>query len=244
MKKIFLFLIFFASIFLFAKQSVFALGCTAIFENASPITSGTTEIYVNLTNIVTNNDEIQMQLKNVAKPTDVIRAANIRVRTNGVTLETFRFDGGTLNGQPVGSYYYDIRQGVNSWDGPLCTSNTIDYNAPSSCSDTGDCPAQGEYSLKCNKGTCDTAIGKISTDVAGFLKSIFSVLLSIAGGIAVILIIISGYRLITSQGNPEQIQHAREQLTAALVGLIFIIFSFVFLQTIGYSILRIPGFSQ
>jgi hypothetical protein len=45
-----------------------------------------------------------------------------------------------------------------------------------------------------------------------------------------------------SQGNPEQVKGAREQLTAAIIGLLFIIFSLVILQIIGVNILKIPGF--
>lgn len=93
-------------------------------------------------------------------------------------------------------------------------------------------------------GNCPSvasALGiNIPTDAAGFIKTMFGVLLSIIGAIAVILIIISGYRLIISQGNPEKLQGAREQLTAAIIGLLFIIFSFVFLQIIGIDILGLP----
>jgi hypothetical protein len=45
-----------------------------------------------------------------------------------------------------------------------------------------------------------------------------------------------------SRGNPEQVQQAREQFTAAIVGLMFIIFSLVILQSIGFDILQLPGF--
>lgn len=88
----------------------------------------------------------------------------------------------------------------------------------------------------------NTAIGEINTDPPSFVRSIFSVVLGLAGGIALILIIISGYRFIASGGNPEAIQAARDQLVSAIVGLLFIIFSFVALQIIGVDILRIPGF--
>lgn len=90
--------------------------------------------------------------------------------------------------------------------------------------------------------TLTTAIGNINTDPASFVKSIFSLVLGISGGVALILIIISGYRLMASQGNPEQVQGAREMLTSAIVGLLFIIFAFVILQIIGVNILCIPGF--
>jgi len=95
-----------------------------------------------------------------------------------------------------------------------------------------------------NAKFCVTALGKISTDPAGFVSRVFGILLSLAGGIALLLIIISGYRLMSSQGNPEKVQAAREQLTSAIVGLLFIIFSLAILTIIGVDILRIPGFTR
>lgn len=89
----------------------------------------------------------------------------------------------------------------------------------------------------------NTGLGIIGTDPESLIESLFGIILSLSGGIALILIIISGYRLMTSQGNPEGIKGAREQLTAAIVGLLFIIFSIVILQIIGYNILHIPGFA-
>lgn len=91
---------------------------------------------------------------------------------------------------------------------------------------------------------CKTAVGDISTDPAGFVRDIFGRVLSLAGGVAIILIIFSGYRLMASGGNPEKLQHAREQLTSAIIGLLFIIFSLSLLQIIGVDILRIPGLSK
>lgn len=88
-------------------------------------------------------------------------------------------------------------------------------------------------------GNCPTAIGNITASAQGLVTGIFKILLLLGGTIALILIIISGYRLMTSRGNPEHVQGAREQLTAAIVGLLFIIFSFVILQFIGVDILGI-----
>ncbi len=95
----------------------------------------------------------------------------------------------------------------------------------------------------CTGGTCKTALGDLPTNLSALLTRVFSIVLSIAGIVALGLIIISGYRIMVSQGNPEQIKNAREQLTAAIIGLLFIIFSLVILQIIGANILRIPGFS-
>lgn len=90
---------------------------------------------------------------------------------------------------------------------------------------------------------CSTAIGTIdASGFGGLIKTLFSILLAVGGGLAVLLIIVSGYRLIISQGNPESVQNARNQLAAAVVGLLFIIFSLVILQAIGVDIIKIPGF--
>lgn len=94
---------------------------------------------------------------------------------------------------------------------------------------------------KCEKIT--TGLGVvIPVDPAGFVKSLFGILLSLSGGIALVLIIFSGYQLMTSQGNPEKVQAAKETLTSAIVGLLFIIFSMVILQIIGVKILKMPWF--
>ncbi len=95
------------------------------------------------------------------------------------------------------------------------------------------------------KGSCtavDTALGTLGTEPQSLITSLFGLILSLSGGVALLLIIISGYRLLVSQGNPEAIKGAREQLTAAIVGLLFIIFSLVILEIIGVNILHIPGF--
>lgn len=89
----------------------------------------------------------------------------------------------------------------------------------------------------------DTAIGRISTEPQAFVQFIFSFVLGLAGGIALILIIISGYKFMVSRGNPEAVKAATERLTSAVIGLLFIILSFVILQVIGVDILRIPGFN-
>lgn len=92
---------------------------------------------------------------------------------------------------------------------------------------------------------CDkvsTAFFSFSTDPREFIGDIMGLLLSISGGIAVLLIIRSGYQLMTSQGNPDQIKEARERITSAVVGLLFLIFSLVILEIIGVDILKIPGF--
>lgn len=117
-------------------------------------------------------------------------------------------------------------------DGLPVGSATIPTNPPV-CTGSAD----GGY-------TCNTAIGSVNASPQGFVTKLFSLILSLSGGIALLLIIISGYKILSSQGNPEALKGAREQLTAAIVGLLFIILALVILQIIGVDILHIPGFGS
>jgi hypothetical protein len=89
-----------------------------------------------------------------------------------------------------------------------------------------------------------SALGPFSTDPGGFVRSVLGFLLSISGGIALLLIIRSGYQMTTSSGNPEVIQEARDRITSAIVGLLFIILSLIILQVIGVDIFQLPGFGS
>lgn len=122
----------------------------------------------------------------------------------------------------------------------FCQQGTGCIKAIPDCNIVDGCEKDGTYKLKCDSTGCDTAIGHIGTTPLAFIKGIFGVMLSLVGGIAVLLIIISGYRLATSRGNPEQVKGAQEQLTAAIIGLLFVIFSLVFLEVIGINIIGLP----
>lgn len=87
----------------------------------------------------------------------------------------------------------------------------------------------------------DSESGNISTDPAQFIVRILTIILAFSGGIALLLIISSGYKIIMSKGKPEGIQQGRDQLIAAIVGLVFIIFSFVIFQLVVVDIFKIPG---
>lgn len=88
-----------------------------------------------------------------------------------------------------------------------------------------------------------TAFGSIPfpTDPAGFVGRIFGIILSLSGAVALIIIVFSGFRLSFSQGNQEKVQEAREMLTAAVIGLLFIIFSTTLLEVIGVDILGLTN---
>lgn len=87
-----------------------------------------------------------------------------------------------------------------------------------------------------------TAIGCIPRDPEKIVKSLLRLGLGMGGGFALIIILASGFVLSVSQGEPNRINEAKQWLTSALVGLLFIIFSVTLLHFIGYTIFKIPGF--
>ena len=105
----------------------------------------------------------------------------------------------------------------------------------------------GQTKLACepdenNNYKCHTAIGDISTTPEDFLQNVLKLVLGLAGGILLILIIINGYKLMTSQGDPEKIKEAREGIISAIAGILMIIFSLSLLTLLTKDVLGIPGF--
>ncbi len=89
----------------------------------------------------------------------------------------------------------------------------------------------------------ETGIGCIPSNPAALFKTLLTIAIGIAGGIAFLLIILGGMRILTSSGNPESMNEGREIVTSAITGLLLIIFSIFLLRLIGVDILAIPGFS-
>lgn len=88
-----------------------------------------------------------------------------------------------------------------------------------------------------------TALGCVPIDERGFLRQAITLLLSVSGIVALLSILAGAFLLSTSQGDTNQVKKARELITAAVSGLLFIIFSVIILDFIGVQILRIPGLS-
>lgn len=104
--------------------------------------------------------------------------------------------------------------------------------------------ASGPQFVHCNGGNgIQTAIGCIpiaadnqGTGIASFFLRWG---LGIAGGIALILIVYSGFMMSTSTGDPRKLQAGKELLTGAVSGLILIVLSAFILDFIGVDILGI-----
>lgn len=99
-------------------------------------------------------------------------------------------------------------------------------------------------SVFCGNGTdINTAIGCIpvlgDTTGAGFSGFLLKWAIGVGSGIAFLLILYSGFMIMTSTGNPERLKAGQELLTSAISGILFLIFSIFILNVIGVNILGI-----
>lgn len=88
-----------------------------------------------------------------------------------------------------------------------------------------------------------SAIGCLPTDFSALInKYVFTTGVGIAGGIAFLYFLYGAFVILTSSGNAEKMEEAKQIITSSLAGLLLIIFSVFLLKTIGVDILQLPGF--
>ena len=97
-----------------------------------------------------------------------------------------------------------------------------------------------ERTSSADSGKIATALGCIPVDTPkAFIDYLLSWSFGIAGGIAFVLIIYAGFLIMTSAGDPRRLQAGKELLTAAIMGLLLLVFGFYLLRLIGVNILGI-----
>jgi len=87
-----------------------------------------------------------------------------------------------------------------------------------------------------------TAVGCIPTNYKGLVSTVIKIGVGVAGGFTFLMILAGSFMLTLSQGEPKKITEAKDMITSAIIGLIFIIFSVSILQLIGVQIFKLPGF--
>lgn len=69
--------------------------------------------------------------------------------------------------------------------------------------------------------------------IPAVFQNIVTAALVFAGIVAVIIVILSGIKFITSSGDPKQVEGAKKTMTFAIIGLIIIFLSFTVIKVIG-----------
>lgn len=82
-----------------------------------------------------------------------------------------------------------------------------------------------------------------ATNFGDLLVDIIRILLIFSGAVAVLFLIIGGFRYIISSGNAEQVEGAKKTILYALLGLIIIFIAFILVQFIQEQLgVRNPDF--
>ncbi len=76
----------------------------------------------------------------------------------------------------------------------------------------------------------------VPADASNIIPNLIDTLLKFAGVAAVLFIIIGGYRMITSSGNPDQQKAARQTLLYAVIGLVVVMASYAIFWTVAKQI--------
>lgn len=79
-----------------------------------------------------------------------------------------------------------------------------------------------------------TAVGCVGTNYTSIISYILSIGIGIAGAIAFLYFLYGAFMILTSSGNPEQIEEGKQMIVSSLSGLLLIIFSvFILARLIG-----------
>lgn len=87
-----------------------------------------------------------------------------------------------------------------------------------------------------------TGLGCIRTSTDGLVQDLMTILVGMAGGIALLLMLYGAFIYATAGGDPKKASQAKEVFGGAVMGLLFIIFSIIILNFVGVTILNLPGF--
>ena len=91
-----------------------------------------------------------------------------------------------------------------------------------------------------NKEATQQAVsGNIATDedIMGIVSKVMTWIFGVAFAFVVAMIIVGGFRYITSAGNEGQAEQAKENITKAIIGLVIILLAYVIAATINNIIL-------
>lgn len=89
----------------------------------------------------------------------------------------------------------------------------------------------------------NTDFGCLPNNPVGFVAQFYGWGLGLIGLVGLLFLIIGGYYILVSHGNPETVQKGKSYITYAVIGIMLAIFGFVFISVIAGNVLKIPGFS-
>lgn len=87
-----------------------------------------------------------------------------------------------------------------------------------------------------------TDFGCLPNDPIGFVQKFYGIGLSFVAAVALLALIVGGYTIMTSRGDPRRVESGKSYIFYAIAGLLLAIFGYVFIQVIVVDVLHVPGF--
>jgi hypothetical protein len=75
-----------------------------------------------------------------------------------------------------------------------------------------------------------------------FTSSLYTIGLGFIGGVALLFIVWGGYLVLSSRGNPSQLQKGRDYILYSIIGLILAVGGYAFYHIIAKDVVKLPGF--
>ena len=99
----------------------------------------------------------------------------------------------------------------------------------------------GSGAGKSYKGDVETAIGLGNKDIRETIASIINVALGLLGIVAVVIILLGGFKWMTAGGDQGKVDEARKLITAGIVGLAIILSAYAIANFVIKSLLTATG---
>ena len=205
---------------------------TCVQDTSAPLTFACRNIAPSCFPACSGNETCVYVPNNSGTPLSTCRArgssvnTNLRIRCDAGGASTEVAINGCPSGSTCGNCVASACYCVDSDTGEdLVVGNTANY-APRE----DDTSETGAFQLG-----IDQIVDALSADadpagVGKFMSLLYKILLPVGITLGVLLVAVAGYGLMTSQGDPKRVMAAREQLTSAIMGLLFVL--------LGVGILR------
>lgn len=96
--------------------------------------------------------------------------------------------------------------------------------------------------MACGLTEIQTDLGCFPNDPVGFAQKFYGFGLGFVAALALITLMLGGYSIMTSRGDPQRVNIGKSYIIYSICGLLLAIFGYVFIQVVVVDILHVPGF--
>jgi len=117
-------------------------------------------------------------------------------------------------------------------------TNFVLYSVPAMVLAQNTDPSSTGYGL--NDTNFNVDMGQ-NTNLVDSVSQIINIILSVLGIIAVIIVLMGGFKWMTSQGNEEKVGEAKKLLSAGLIGLVIVLAAYAIARFVVTNLLSATG---